>query len=63
MSDSSLNVGIDIGSTPIKVVVLNQAKEIIYKTYARHFSEISRALHENLAALRSIVGQQRFPLP
>lgn len=60
MSDSSLNVGIDIGSTTIKVVVLNQAKEIIYKTYARHFSEISRALHENLAALRSIVGQQRF---
>ena len=60
MSVSALNVGIDIGSTTIKVVVLNQAKEIIYKTYARHFSEIGRALHENLTALRSIVGQQRF---
>ena len=54
MSVSALNVGIDIGSTTIKVVVLNQAKEIIYKTYARHFSEIGRALHENLPALRSI---------
>ncbi len=60
MVDSALNVGIDIGSTTIKVVVLNQAKEIVYKTYARHFSEIGRALHENLAALRSIVGRQRF---
>ncbi|MGP1585186.1 MAG: acyl-CoA dehydratase activase-related protein [Schwartzia sp. (in: firmicutes)] len=60
MDASVLNVGIDIGSTTIKVVVLNQAKEIIYKTYARHFSEIGRALHENLFALRAIVGQQRF---
>lgn len=60
MDASVLNVGIDIGSTTIKVVVLNQAKEIIYKTYARHFSEIGRALHENLVALRAIVGQQRF---
>ena len=58
--DSALSVGIDIGSTTIKVVVLNQAKEIIYKKYARHFSEISKALHENLSALRDVVGSQRF---
>ncbi len=58
--NSVLNVGIDIGSTTIKVVVLNQAKEIVYKTYARHFSEISKALHENLSKLREVVGQQSF---
>ena len=58
--DAALNVGIDIGSTTIKVVVLDQAKEIIYKTYARHFSEISKALHENLAALKEVVGQRNF---
>ena len=57
---SALSVGIDIGSTTIKVVVLNQAKEIVYKKYARHFSEISKALHENLSALRDVVGSQRF---
>lgn len=57
---SALNVGIDIGSTTIKVVVLNQAREIIYKKYARHFSEISKALHENLSALRDVVGSRRF---
>lgn len=57
---SALSVGIDIGSTTIKVVVLNQAKEIIYKKYARHFSEISKALHENLLALRDVVGSRRF---
>lgn len=58
--DSALSVGIDIGSTTIKVVVLNQAQEIIYKKYARHFSEISKALHENLSALRDVVGSRRF---
>ena len=57
---AALNVGIDIGSTTIKVVVLNQAKEIVYKTYERHFSEISKALHDNLTALRDVVGGQRF---
>ncbi|MCR5558838.1 MAG: acyl-CoA dehydratase activase-related protein, partial [Schwartzia sp.] len=57
---ASLNVGIDIGSTTIKVVVLNQAKEIVYKTYERHFSEISKALHDNLTALRDVVGGQCF---
>lgn len=58
--DTALNVGIDIGSTTIKVVVLNEAKEIVYKTYERHFSEISKALHDNLSALRDVVGGQRF---
>lgn len=60
MVSSALNVGVDIGSTTIKVVVLNQAREIVYKTYARHFSEITRALYENLAALQSVVGEQNF---
>ena len=40
--------------------MLNQAKEIVYKKYARHFSEISKALHDNLSALRDVVGSQRF---
>ena len=58
--DCALNVGIDIGSTTIKVVVLDEAKRIIYKTYARHFSEISKALHDNLASLKDVVGSKRF---
>jgi len=57
---SLLNVGIDIGSTTIKVVVLDREKRIIYKNYARHFSEINTALHKNLAALKDVVGAQRF---
>ena len=54
------NVGIDVGSTTIKLVVLDKAKQIVYKNYERHFSEIGHALHENLASLKKVVGEQKF---
>jgi predicted CoA-substrate-specific enzyme activase len=37
-------VGIDIGSTTIKCVVLNDEKKIIYKDYMRHKSSITKSL-------------------
>ncbi|MBQ5418721.1 MAG: 2-hydroxyacyl-CoA dehydratase, partial [Selenomonas sp.] len=57
---SLLNVGIDVGSTTIKLVVLDHEKNILYKNYARHFSEIGSALQENLTQLKSIVGERKF---
>lgn len=54
------NVGIDIGSTTIKTVVMDRAKNIVYKSYARHFSEIEAALRGNLASLKKIVGGREF---
>ena len=40
----NLRTGIDIGSTTIKAVVINELDEIIYKTYLRHKSSISTSL-------------------
>ena len=57
---SLLNVGIDVGSTTIKLVVLDHEKNILYKNYARHFSEIGNALQENLTQLKSLVGEKKF---
>ena len=34
------HIGLDIGSTTIKCVVLDDALNITYKTYERHFSHI-----------------------
>ena len=48
-----MRVGLDIGSTTIKSVVLNDAGQIVYSTYERHFSHIlekGRALLEKVAA-------------
>ena len=53
-------VGIDIGSTTIKVVVLDAEEHIVYKHYARHFSDIPTALVTNLTALQDVVGPSRF---
>lgn len=33
-------IGIDVGSTTIKMVILNESEEIIYRKYERHFSDI-----------------------
>ena len=35
-----MKVGLDIGSTTIKCVVLNEVEKIVYSTYERHFSHI-----------------------
>lgn len=35
-----LLVGIDVGSTTIKIVCMNENKEILYSTYERHFSNV-----------------------
>ena len=35
-----MRVGLDIGSTTIKCVVLDEQDKIIYSTYERHYSHI-----------------------
>lgn len=40
------HVGIDIGSTTVKVVILNSRKELIYSKYERHYADIRRKLEE-----------------
>ncbi len=55
-------VGVDIGSTTIKYVVLNDAGGVHCKKYFRHFSEIQKALESVFQELRSIFGEKLFQL-
>ena len=41
-------VGIDVGSTTIKIVVLNRQDELIYSQYERHLSDVRNKLIEML---------------
>jgi len=50
MSDT-LRIGLDIGSTTIKCVVLNSEDKIVYSCYDRHFSLISQKTRELLTRL------------
>lgn len=34
-----IHIGIDVGSTTVKVVVMNHNLEVLYTTYKRHFSD------------------------
>lgn len=58
------SVGIDIGSTTIKAVVLNDEDQIIYKSYERHFSRISEKLSQVLTELEQgpLKGMKEVPL-
>lgn len=38
--DKTLRVGIDIGSTTLKMVILDEEDNIVFQQYARHFSDI-----------------------
>ncbi|MGI6225290.1 MAG: acyl-CoA dehydratase activase-related protein [Peptococcales bacterium] len=41
---SLIHVGIDVGSTTIKLVILNHKKELIYSKYERHYAAIKEKL-------------------
>ncbi len=58
--DFFMNVGIDIGSTTIKLVVLDDNKQFVCKNYCRHFSEITSSLMKELSTLKNFVGSDNF---
>ena len=49
-----MKVGLDVGSTTIKCVVLDDADNILYSTYERHFSHI---LEKSEELLRRVAEQ------
>ena len=54
----NLRAGIDIGSTTIKVVVLDSSDTMIYKTYDRHMSSISKSLEKMFKHLSDRFGNK-----
>ena len=50
-----LKVGLDVGSTTIKCVVLDDQNQIIYKSYERHLSQITQKISELLTKIRDEV--------
>ena len=50
-----MKLGLDIGSTTIKCVVLDNDNKLIYSTYERHYSQITDKIAEILSVVRSKV--------
>lgn len=56
MANRKYRIGIDVGSTTLKIIVLDDANKVIYKTYTRHKADINNIL---AAELKSIIKE--FP--
>ena len=56
----SLRVGIDIGSTTVKVVVLNEQDKLLFRSYERHYSKTRERALETLNAIRDMLAGQEI---
>jgi len=62
ISRSMNHVGIDIGSTTIKVVVLDEGGKLLSSAYERHYSEIARKSEEMLTSIMPLIGDEKITL-
>jgi len=51
-----LHVGLDVGSTTAKIVVLNEHRDLVFKSYRRHFSDIKNTTLDLLNQVK-----EKFP--
>ena len=57
-----LNVGLDVGSTTVKIVVMNDNKEVIYSEYRRHFSDTKNTVCNVLEELIQKFADNEFTI-
>ena len=57
-----LSAGIDVGSTTVKMVVLNEKKQTLFAKYERHYSDIKTATKKVLLEAQEVIGNQQVAL-
>ena len=58
------HIGLDIGSTTVKVVIMNGAKEVVHSRYQRHLSDVRATVAQLLDEALSAPGLAQFdPAP
>ena len=62
MKENLLYVGLDVGSTTIKIVVMNENQEIIYTNYQRHFSDTKNTMYQILHKLLDDYKNNNFKI-
>jgi activator of 2-hydroxyglutaryl-CoA dehydratase len=61
MADTSAyKLGIDAGSTTVKLVLLNPSNQLVYGVYERHFTDIRKTLLEMVKVFKA-EAEKRFP--
>ena len=57
-----LHVGLDVGSTTVKIVVMNDNLETIYCDYQRHFSDTKNTVCNVLSSLADKYPDSEFTI-
>ena len=60
--ENTLHVGLDVGSTTVKIIVMDSQQETIYKDYQRHFSDTKNTVCKVLEDLCSRYPDNTFTL-
>ena len=58
----ALRIGIDIGSTTVKVVVLDEQNNLLFRSYERHYSKTRERTCQTLQGLRGLLAGQQVQL-
>jgi len=57
---NTYKMGIDIGSTTVKVVLVDQEMEMVFCCYRRHFSEIKKTVMTIIKEAKEELGEASF---
>ncbi len=57
---SRIHMGIDVGSTTVKLVVLDNDGKSLFAEYRRHFSDIKSTVAELFEEVKGVVGNESF---
>lgn len=58
----TLRAGIDVGSTTVKLVILNEKNESLFAKYERHFSDVKTATERVLREAEALIGNQEMTM-
>lgn len=54
-----LRVGLDIGSTTVKAVVVGEDNDLVFGEYRRHFSDIRKTVSDIISEVKTEIGDKR----
>ncbi len=59
---ANYSLGIDVGSTTVKTVIIDEDKQIVYSEYQRHFSKVREAVKDQLQVIGEKYPDDTFKL-
>ena len=58
--DITYRIGVDVGSTTLKIIILDSGDKIVYKSYKRHKADINKVFIAEMKQVAGLFPQARF---